>query len=130
MTEERLATTKRLDIAPEAVAAAKRAYVRRARVEGVDPDNPPDLERVFFREVLDFAVRQFGERLQRELLQIGLVRRAVQARQRPVSIATWEGVLEEMAKKYDISKIQIIRCLLEMLAASEGLQVPLPTDEE
>jgi hypothetical protein len=130
MTEDRRATTKRLDLSAGAVAAAKRAYVRRARVEGVDPDNAADLERVFFRDVLDFAAREFAPRLQRELLKIGLVRREVRARQRPVSIATWGGILEEMARRYDLSKIQILRCLLEMLAASEGLQAPLPTDEE
>jgi hypothetical protein len=130
MTEERRAATKRLDLAPASVQAAKRAYVRRARVAGVDPDNAADLERVFFRDVLDFAAREFAPRLQRELLKIGLVRREVQARQRPVSIATWGGILEEMARRYDLSKIQILRCLLEMLAASEGLQAPLPTDEE
>ena len=125
--EARVATSKRLDLSAQAVAAAKRAYVRRDRVEGLDPDNP-ELDRVYFRDVLDFAVNEFASKLQRELTKIGLFRRAVQARQRPVSIATWDGVLEEMARKYDLSKIQIVRCLLEMLAASEKLQAPLPTE--
>jgi hypothetical protein len=128
--DERQATTKRLDLAAETVAAAKRAYVLRARVEGVEIDNADDLERVYFRDVLDYAVQQFAVRLQKELLKIGLVRRELQHRQRPVSITTWDGILEQMSKRYDLSKIQVIRCLLEMLAASQDQQAPLPTDEK
>jgi hypothetical protein len=127
--DEKQATSKRLDLAPEAVAAAKRAYVLRARVEGVDIDNADNLERVYFRDVLDYAVQQFAGRLQKELLKVGLVRRELQHRQRPVSIATWNGTLEEMSRIYDLSKIQVIRCLLEMLAASEDQQAPLPPEE-
>jgi hypothetical protein len=127
--DERLATTKRLDLAPVTVAAAKRAYVLRAGVEGVNIDNAGDLERVYFRDVLDYAVQQFAGRLQKELLKVGLVRRELQHRQRPVTIATWDGILEELSKRYDLSKIQVIRCLLEMLAASQDQQAPLPPEE-
>jgi hypothetical protein len=128
--DEKQATTKRLDLAPEAVAAAKRAYVLRAGVEGVEIDNADDLEQVHFRAVLDYAVQQFAGRLQKELLKVGLVRREkLQHRQRPVTIETWDGVLEEMSKRYDLSKIQVIRCLLEMLAASQDQQAPLPPEE-
>jgi hypothetical protein len=124
--DEKKATTKRLDLASEAVAAAKRAYVLRAGVEGVDIDNADDLERVYFRDVLDYAVKEFADRLQKELLKIGLVRRELQHRQRPVTIATWDSILEELSEKYDLSRIQIVRCLLEMLAASEKQQAPVP----
>jgi hypothetical protein len=130
MTEQREATTKRLDIAPETVEAAKRAYIRRSRLAGVDPDNPADLERVFFRDVLDFAASHFLGRFHRLLDKSGQVQREVQTRQRPVSITLWEGTLEETVKKYDLSKVQVVRALLEMLAASEGLQAQLPTDEK
>jgi hypothetical protein len=114
------AVMKRLDLAKETVAAAKRAYVRRTGMKGVQTRDPEALERVHFREVLDHAVEHFLDRLRRELRGIGLVRRENDHRPRPVSIATWNGPLEELRSSYDLSKIQIIRCLLEMLAASEG----------
>jgi len=127
--DQRDATTKRLDLSPAAVTAAKRAFVIRTGDESVDINSKEDLEEIYFREVVDYAVGEFGGRLERELLKIGLVNREIKPRQRPVTIATWDGVLERMTKKFDLSKIQILRCLLEMLAASEGQQVPLPSEE-
>lgn len=127
--DQRQATSKRLDLSLAAVTAAKRAYVLRRGVQNVDLDSPEDLEQIYFRDIVDFAVEEFRERLEKSLLKIGLVKRKLQHRQRPVSITTWVGTLEVMAQKYDLSKIQIVRCLLEMLAASEKQQAPLSSDD-
>lgn len=71
-------------------------------------------------------MREFGGRLRRDLLQAGLVRRGVEPGQRPVTIETWEGAIEEISNACDVSKVQVVRCLLELFAASEGLQPPPP----
>lgn len=105
--------TKRLDLNPQVVDRAKVAH-------SVQKTGNPakNLENVYFREVLDNAVDQFLPQIERRLAEIGLKRQEVGRRQRPVSIATWNR-LDAVVEKFDITKIQIIRCVLELMARSQ-----------
>lgn len=108
------AVTKRLDVDPQVLDRAKVAY----SVE-VDEIVPDDLEKVHFRPMLDHAVDRFLPQILKALREIGLERTPIERRQRPVSIATWER-LDEVVEEYDITKIQVIRCVLQLMASSEN----------
>jgi hypothetical protein len=111
-TDKRTSIPKRLDLNPELVRRAKVAHKRRE--SGADPK---DLEKVQFREVMDHAIEKFLPEIVAALDKIGLTKSKVQNRQRPVSIKTWDR-LDSVVEKYDISKVQLVRCALEMLARS------------
>ena len=105
--------TKRLDLTSEGVARAKVAY-------GLDKDEKPtkDLEKIEFRQTLAYAIREFLPQIEGAFQELGLLRHdqdSIEKRQRPVSIENWDR-LTETVDKYDISRIQVIRCVLELLA--------------
>jgi hypothetical protein len=41
-------------------------------------------------------------------------------RQRAVSIATWDGPMEDAAQRVDLTKIQMVRAALELLAQARA----------
>jgi len=106
--------TKRLDLNPQLVERAKVAY--RIKTKKSIPEN---LEEVYFREMLDAAVNDYLPQVEEMLTDIGLLKMDIVKRQRPVSITTWQK-LDVVVNKFDITKIQIIRCLLQLMARSQG----------
>ena len=76
-----------------------------------------DLETVYFREMLDAAIAEFLPQISGALESIGLRKTDVKNQQRPVTIETWAR-LDKVVDRYDISKIQIVRAALELMARS------------
>ena len=111
----REATTKRLDLDPGVVERAKRAFLLR---DGKSPDDTP-LEDVYFRRMLDVAVEEFLPKIIEALDKIGLRKTRIKKQQRPVSIRTWDQ-LREAAGQYDVSRVQLVRAALELMARSRG----------
>jgi len=107
------AVTKRLDLSKQVVDRAKLAY---ANAELEEP--PKNREKIAFRATLDYAIKEFLPKIESKFEELGLIKQENQQRQRPVSLATWER-LNETAQKYDISRIQTIRCALELLARTQ-----------
>jgi len=124
MTEgiERESMTTRLDINPQVVAKAKVAYARQKPEEVRKKKG-----KVHFRDVMDHAIDEYLPEIEAALGRIGLERKDVQNRQRPVTRRTWER-LDAVTKKLDISKVQLVRCALDMLGRSADDAPPISTD--
>lgn len=77
-----------------------------------------DLSKIHFRAVLDEAVEEFLPQIEAALESIRMVAPIAEdkeKRPRPITLDTWAR-LEETRTKYDISNVQAIRCVLELLA--------------
>jgi hypothetical protein len=108
--------SRRLDLTAESVERAKQGYS--LKTLGSVTAN---LESIEFREMLDVAVEEFLPQLIAAFEQIRLKKPAgpISKRPRPVSIDTWTR-LGDVADDYGVSRIQIIRCVLELLADQNG----------
>ena len=108
--------SRRLDLTAESVESAKQGYSLKTRGRVTT-----NLESIEFREMLDVAVEEFLPQLIAAFEQIRLKKPAgaISKRPRPVSIDTWTQ-LGDVADQYGISRIQIIRCVLELLADQNG----------
>lgn len=114
------AIQRRLDLENDTVIRAKRAYSRKSHGTVVE-----NLERIEFRQLLDEAVDEFLPEVTAALDKIRLFAATgeMKKRPRPVSITTWER-LGKVGETYDLSRLQLIRCVLELLAARYGDDVP------
>lgn len=105
--------TKRLDLSPQVVEAAK---VEFAKMTGRYTEEI-DLEEVYFRDVLDLALESFLPTITESLEKAGFKKRDTKYRQRPVSIKSWDA-LDDIVEAHDLPKIRIVRAALELLAQS------------
>ena len=111
-------TTKRLDLSPQVVEAAKVAF---AKSTGRYTEEI-DLEEVYFRDVLDMALGKFLPTITEGLKKAGFKKRVNTYRQRPVSIKSWDE-LDDIVEAHDLPKVRIVRAALELLAQSGGEDV-------
>jgi len=118
---QRKSMTTRLDINPDVVARAKGVFAVRKPEAVCERRGEAN-----FRDVVDYAIDTYLDDITKALDDICLLRGDVQNRQRPVSVETWTR-LGRVAEKYDISKVQLVRCALAMLGRSAD--EPAPPDE-
>lgn len=112
----RKTTTKRLDIERVLVRKAKIAFAKKTELfrRGLD------LETIAFRDMMDSAVERYAAQIVRKVQSAGvtpIIKDDIQKRQRPVTVETWSK-LDVYAKESGLSRIQIIRAALELLARS------------
>jgi len=108
---QREATTTRLDLDPDLVRRAKIAFARRKG----KPSRGLRLEEIHFRPMLDEAVEEFLPVVISGLKSAGFRKSDPKPKQRPVTEVTWEE-LGDQAKLVDVSRVQLVRAVLELLA--------------
>ena len=106
---------RRLDLSRKSVEEAKIAFAIKTT------GNPPkSLEKVEFRKMLDDAVAEYLPAITAALEAIQLFQETstdVEKRPRPVSLDTWD-FLGRTGEKHDLSRLQLVRCVLHLLANS------------
>ncbi len=110
---EREAITTRLDLDPDLVRRAKIAFARRMGRS----TRGRRLEEIHFRPMLDAAVEEFLPVVINALKSAGFRSSAPKPKQRPVTEATWTE-LGAQAKLVDVSRVQLVRAVLELLSRS------------
>lgn len=104
---------RRLDLSRQSVEDAKIAFSLKST--GKVSEN---LENVEFRKMLDSAVAEYLPQITSALEAIQFCQETstdVEKRPRPVSLDTWEW-LGQIGEKHDLSRLQLVRCVLKMLA--------------
>jgi hypothetical protein len=103
---------KRLDLNADEVKAAKKVQAKR---KGLNPAKI-NLEEVHFRPMLDEAVELYLPQIIDSLTDAGLKRRPITTKvMRSVTEKTWDD-LDAVVEKFDVTKVQIVRALLQLLA--------------